>query len=84
MEDKPIKVMLVEDNPADARLVRELLTEASAVEFDVARVERLADAIERLKAETFDIILLDLRLPDSAGLETFTRMRVTKRRRRPL
>ena len=75
MEDKPIKIMLVEDNPADARLVRELLTEASAVGFDVATVERLAEAIERLKAETFDIILLDLRLPDSAGLETFTRVR---------
>jgi Flp pilus assembly CpaE family ATPase len=67
--------MLVEDNPADARLVRELLTEASAVGFEMAHVDRLVEAIERLKAETFDIILLDLRLPDSAGLETFTRIR---------
>ena len=75
MEDKPVKVMLVEDNPADARLVRELLKEAPGSEFDVAHLEFLAEVIERLKAETFDIIVLDLRLPDSSGLETFTRVR---------
>jgi len=75
LEDKPVKVMLVEDNPADARLVRELLKEAPGSEYDVAHLEFLAEVIERLKAETFDIIVLDLRLPDSSGLETFTRVR---------
>ncbi len=67
-----IKVLLVEDNPADARLVSELLKEAKGVKFHVDNVDRLSLAIETLSREPFDIVLLDLSLPDSAGLDTFT------------
>ncbi len=72
MENQEITILLVEDNPGDARLVREALAEAGATEFKLAYAERLADAIQRLRTEHFDVILLDLSLPDGHGLDTFT------------
>jgi PAS domain S-box-containing protein len=69
-----IKVLLVEDNPGDARLVQEMLTDASesspGLTFRVSRAERLTRALDILAAESFDLILLDLSLPDSHGLDT--------------
>ncbi len=70
MSDGPIRVLLVEDNSADARLVGEMLAEASTAQFQVSRVERLGQALESLAGNSFDIILLDLSLPDGFGLET--------------
>ncbi|HEX6709113.1 MAG TPA: ATP-binding protein [Rubrobacter sp.] len=71
-----IEILLVEDNLGDARLVEILLSEASSpVNFMVAHTEYLADALERLKETTFGVILLDLSLPDSSGLETVSWMR---------
>jgi CheY-like chemotaxis protein len=69
-----IRVLLVEDNPGDARLVEMMLTEKQDGSFVVERVPRLADAVEALKLGTFDVILLDLGLPDSSGLETASAM----------
>ena len=63
-----IKVLLVEDNPGDARLIREMLKEAGAAQFEVAHVERLDEALKRLGEEAFDVMLLDLNLLDSQGL----------------
>jgi len=61
---------------ADARLVEILLSEAnSPVSLEVAHADRLAGALERLEQGTFTVILLDLSLPDSDGLETVSRMR---------
>src|SRR5918997_891443 len=72
-----VRVLLVEDNPADARLVEILLSEAgSSADFEVAHSERFAEALQRLEEATFEVILLDLSLPDSSGLETVSRMRV--------
>ena len=69
------RVLLVEDNPGDARLVREiLLTETAGIELDTA--SKLATAIELLKVRPVDVILLDLRLPDSAGLDTLRKILV--------
>jgi signal transduction histidine kinase/DNA-binding NarL/FixJ family response regulator len=65
-----IKVLLVEDNPGDARLLREALAESSGGRFELAHVERLAEALRRLDEEAFAIVLLDLSLPDAQGLET--------------
>jgi signal transduction histidine kinase len=65
----PIKVLLVEDNPGDARLLREALAEIARARFDLTHVERLGEAIRRLEEERFDIILLDLSLPDAHGLD---------------
>src|SRR5213594_1824557 len=71
METKPIKILLVEDNSADSRLLRELLKNITTAEFDLTLVGRLSEASTRLVADRFDIVLTDLSLPDSDGLEAF-------------
>jgi PAS domain S-box-containing protein len=73
MKKKPIQVLLVEDNPGDARLFREYLLEDGLAEIKLDHVERLKTGLEYLTQEKPDVILLDLGLPDSQGLETFTR-----------
>src|SRR6266849_4025564 len=70
-----MEILLVEDNPGDVRLVGELLTEAGAEEFDLTHVERLGEAVQRLREHHFDVVLLDLSLPDSNGLDTVVRLR---------
>jgi hypothetical protein len=70
---QPITVLLVEDNPGDARLIVELLEEVQAGAFDLQRVERLDLALERLGRVGVDVVLLDLGLPDSQGIATFER-----------
>lgn len=71
MEDKPIRLLLVEDNPGDAYLFQEAISEATNVTFNTTEVERLEDAIRLLEEGEFDVILLDLILPDGVGYETF-------------
>src|SRR4051812_21580206 len=70
MGQRTIRALLIEDNAADARLVRELLT-ASVVPFEIHRADRLATAIEDSGPEDPDIVLVDLSLPDSGGYDTF-------------
>ena len=72
MNEEPIKVLLVEDNPADADIVREFLDEAIAVQFELVHVDKFADALQQLAEERFDIILLDLSLPDEGGIAVIT------------
>jgi two-component system, cell cycle sensor histidine kinase and response regulator CckA len=72
MINQQIKVLLVEDNPGDVLLLQETLAEITLVSFNLLHVERLSEALTQLETETVDVILLDLLLPDSAGLETFT------------
>jgi len=68
-----MKVLLVEDNPGDARLVQEMLRETgSDLIIDVA--ERLTSGLKHLAGSHVDIILLDLNLPDSHGLDTFIQL----------
>lgn len=62
-----IRILLVEDEPSDARLLSEYL---SPLQFVVTTVARLNQALKHLDVEHFDAILLDLSLPDSTGLET--------------
>jgi two-component system, cell cycle sensor histidine kinase and response regulator CckA len=69
-----LKVLLVEDNPADARLVREMLKEAHRP-VELTHAPRLRDALEFLRTRGFNAILLDLNLPDSEGMNTFLRAR---------
>ncbi|OGQ36866.1 MAG: hypothetical protein A3A85_03865 [Deltaproteobacteria bacterium RIFCSPLOWO2_01_FULL_42_9] len=72
---KPIKILLIEDNPADARLLREMLIDSGGKDiFSLTHVIRLSEALERHRAEGFDIALLDLMLPDSLGIETFLKL----------
>ena len=72
---QPLKILLVEDDPADARLLRDKLALAAPGRFDVVHCDRLAPALDRLASgELFDAILLDLSLPDCDGLATFTKL----------
>jgi len=70
--DATIDVLLVEDNPADARFVRMALTSNASQRFAITEVARLADALQALETRAFDLVLLDLGLPDSRGLATFS------------
>jgi len=69
-----LRVLLVEDNPADARLVREMLKESHRP-VELTHAPRLRDALEFLRTQGFNAILLDLNLPDSEGMNTFLRAR---------
>ena len=71
---KPIQVLLVEDNPGDARLIRETLSETNPDQFELVYAERLDSALELVDQGAVDLVLLDLTLPDSSGLDTLTRM----------
>jgi len=73
MNDRQIVVLLIEDNPGDARLIRELLGEAGSAGLSVECARRLSDGLDRMAAGGVDVVLLDLGLPDSQGLNTFAR-----------
>ncbi|MEJ2345900.1 MAG: PAS domain S-box protein [Gammaproteobacteria bacterium] len=70
MQTDPIRVLLVEDNPGDARLVELSLSEVTGTHFEVVHADRLGHALTVLRSESFDAVLLDLSLPDSFGLDT--------------
>jgi sigma-B regulation protein RsbU (phosphoserine phosphatase) len=68
--DAHVHVLLVEDNQGDARLFHEMLSEAGAA-FSMEHVRKVSDAAERLARGGVDIVMSDLSLPDSQGMETF-------------
>lgn len=72
MTSASTRVLLVEDNAADARLLRELLGEIPKQPFDVTTASTLKQALAELTAH--DVVLLDLSLPDAHGVETITRV----------
>ncbi len=76
MNLEQISVLLIEDNPGDARLLREAVKEAEDIAIRLTHVETLARALTRLGEEHFDVIMLDLSLPDAEGLETLVRTHV--------
>ena len=71
MPGKNPNILLVEDNPGDARLVREMLAEARGESFAVTWVPSLSEALAHLDRGGIDLVILDLGLPDSQGLDTF-------------
>ena len=74
MSRSAVRVLLVEDQPDDAAFIRELLVDAAPAVFDIVTVDRLAAALDLVGREPVDVILLDLALSDSRGIETFERM----------
>jgi diguanylate cyclase (GGDEF)-like protein len=74
-QDASVRVLLVEDNPGDARLVEILLSEVGTTSFEITHAVRLSEALEHLSRSEYDVILLDLSLPDSSGVETVDQMR---------
>ncbi|MBD2457168.1 response regulator [Nostoc sp. FACHB-87] len=73
MAGELIKVLLVEDNPGDVFLLQELLKEVKTAQVDLRPVEELSAALNLLAQDSFDVMLLDLSLPDSQGISTFLR-----------
>ncbi|MDD5440461.1 MAG: diguanylate cyclase, partial [Candidatus Omnitrophica bacterium] len=71
MDNERLKILFVEDNAGDVGLVREMLKEAKGDTFDLLIARRLSDALEAAGNVRLDVILLDLTLPDSMGIETF-------------
>ena len=69
-KDNLMRVLLVEDDLGDARLVQAMLPETDAVKYEVTRTARLSEAISCLNEGPVDIVLLDLDLPDSQGIDT--------------
>lgn len=67
-----VRVLLIEDNPADARLIEIMLSKAKGISFDLEWVKELSSGIKHLAESRFDLVLLDLSLPNSLGLNTFT------------
>jgi two-component system cell cycle sensor histidine kinase/response regulator CckA len=67
-------VLLIEDNDDDAVLIRRLLTSGQIMHIDVEVADRLSSALKHLEGMKYDVILSDLGLPDSCGLETFSKI----------
>src|SRR6186997_2184939 len=67
-------VLLIEDNPGDARLIREMIAEDERAPFAVHAADRLAKGLEHLSAGETALVILDLSLPDSHGLDTFAKV----------
>lgn len=68
MSEKTIRILLVEDNAGDARLLREMLNEPASCKYDLTHLESMKKAVTHLVANAVDIVLLDLGLPDANGL----------------
>ena len=71
MHNEPITVLLAEDDSTYAGLLREIISDASAGKIRCERVERLSEALAIISQQHFDVLLLDLGLPDRTGLDTF-------------
>jgi diguanylate cyclase (GGDEF)-like protein len=72
---RAIDVLLIEDDPGDADYLKEILSEETSPPFHVETAERLGPGLARISDTSPDVVLLDLTLPDSHGLETFARLR---------
>src|SRR2546425_349718 len=70
MARRHVNVLLLEDNPGDARLISEALSQVSSPKFKLTHVERLEEGLRRLDQEQFDVVVLDLLLEDSPRLGT--------------
>src|ERR1017187_3277252 len=69
-----IRVLLIEDDPGDARLIQEYLNKSRNNRFVLTHVDRLSSGLESLGRGETDIVVLDLGLPDSQGTEAFDKL----------
>lgn len=75
MLQPPLQILLVEDNPSDYRILREILADIGVGFFAVDHVTSLREAVDRCGGRRYDAVLLDLSLPDSAAVDTVVRCR---------
>ncbi len=71
MAERHLKVLLIEDNPGDVLLIREMLQKSRDIDFYLESADSLSAGLELLAKAPMDIMLLDLTLPDSYGIEAF-------------
>jgi diguanylate cyclase (GGDEF)-like protein len=74
--EKPLNILLIEDDPTDSELIREILAENPKIAARLSCADRLSTGLQKLHETDVDVILLDLSLPDSQGMETFITARV--------
>jgi len=74
MEDQPITILLIEDNPGDVRLIEIMLAKAPGAPFTLEAADTLAAGLQRLRDPGIDLVLLDLGLPETRGLASFDRV----------
>ena len=79
-QDEKIRVLLIEDNPVDIEWVKSSLEEFGQKSFQLDCVKSLEEGMERLSRNGYEVLLLDLSLPDSSGYETFERVMAEYRR----
>ena len=72
MASETMRVLLVEDSQPEARIIREALADVEGADLDLTHESDLAAGMKRASEEAFSVVLLDLTLPDSSGLETVT------------
>jgi two-component system cell cycle sensor histidine kinase/response regulator CckA len=70
LNEEKIKVLLIEDNPGDARLLKEAFARAYSPIFEITHVDSLNAGLQHLAWEDFNVVFLDLSLPDATGIET--------------
>jgi len=73
MKNKPVNILLIEDSPEDAVIIREMLRDTPNIQFKLKHANKLKKGFEMLFNTKFDVLLLDLNLPDSWGFDTFIR-----------
>ncbi len=71
MKTKPVRILMIEDEPQHVRLIQALLERSRYRDYELVSADRAQSGLEHLSEDSFDVVLLDLGLPDSQGLETF-------------
>jgi len=74
MKNKPLRALLIEDDPYIAKLIRRMLDKVRDISFDLVHADSLSSGLEQLEDGHFVIILLDLGLPDSSGIKTLNKV----------
>ncbi|MEZ5173990.1 MAG: response regulator [Bacteroidia bacterium] len=74
MEPRRLHILVVEDNNGDYLLIQDMLHAVRDFAKDISHVESLQDAIDHVQRQKTDVILLDLSLPDSYGIDSFSRL----------
>lgn len=79
MDSELLRVLVIEDNPLDARMIEELLSRANRQPIELEHVQRLSAGLTQLASGQFDVVLVDLNLEDSSGVETVARVHACNR-----